>query len=410
MNSKWFKTIISDQAPLQRGFDITQKTANPGDVPVISSGGISYYTDNPILSGPGVVIGRKGTLGTVFYVASNYWPSDTTLWITDFKGNNPKFVYYFYKTLSVMMLNLDVGSANPTLNRNHLHSREILWTDRQSQDRIAEILSSFDDKIELNRQMNRTLEQIARALFKSWFIDFDPVHAKQRGEQPAGMDAETAALFPDRFVEIDGKEVPEGWKVKALDSVADFLNGLALQKYPPTGEDDLPIIKIAQLRKGNTEGSGLAGRNVGSKYTVQDGDVLFSWSGSLEVVRWSGGEGALNQHLFKVTSSTQPAWFVYYWLLEHLPHFREIAANKATTMGHIQRGHLTDAKVYVPEKNLLDALGRQMQPVFEQIFQNDLEARRLAELRDSLLPRLLSGELDVSDWENAVEDPEGAPA
>lgn len=285
MNSKWFKTTISDQAPLQRGFDITQKTANPGDVPVISSGGISYYTDNPILSGPGVVIGRKGTLGTVFYFASNYWPSDTTLWITDFKGNNPKFVYYFYKTLSVMMLNLDVGSANPTLNRNHLHSREILWTDRQSQDRIAEILSSFDEKIELNRQMNRTLEQMARALFKSWFIDFDPVHAKQRGEQPAGMDAETAALFPDRFEEIEGKEVPDGWKVKALDSVADFLNGLALQKYPPTGEDDLPIIKIAQLRKGNTEGSGLAGRNVGSKYTVQDGDILFSWSGSLEVVR-----------------------------------------------------------------------------------------------------------------------------
>lgn len=301
-------------------------------------------------------------------------------------------------------------TVQATLNLKEIKELPLPWPKKGVRDSIVDIADALENKIELNRQMNRTLEQMARALFKSWFIDFDPVHAKQHGEQPAGMDAETAALFPDRFVEIDGKEVPDGWKVKALDSVADFLNGLALQKYPPTGEDDLPIIKIAQLRKGNTEGSGFAGRNVGSKYTVQDGDVLFSWSGSLEVVRWSGGEGALNQHLFKVTSSTQPAWFVYYWLLEHLPHFREIAANKATTMGHIQRGHLTDAKVYVPEKNLLDALGRQMQPVFEQIFQNDLEARRLAELRDSVLPRLLSGELDVSDWENAVEAPESAPA
>lgn len=410
MTSKWMALPLSDVIELQRGHDLPETQRRPGVVPVMGSfGGVTGFHDEAKSEGPGVTIGRSGaSLGKIGYSEQDYWPLNTVLYVKNFKGNNPYYIYQLLKSIDFAAFNS--GSAQPSLNRNYIASIEVNLPDVHIQIRIAKLIAAFDDKIELNHQMNRTLEQMARALFKSWFIDFDPVHAKQRGEQPAGMDAETAALFPDRFVEIDGKEVPEGWKVKALDSVADFLNGLALQKYPPTGEDDLPIIKIAQLRKGNTEGSGLAGRNVGSKYTVQDGDILFSWSGSLEVVRWSGGEGALNQHLFKVTSSTQPAWFVYYWLLEHLPHFREIAANKATTMGHIQRGHLTDAKVYVPEKNLLDALGQQMQPVFERIFQNDLEARRLAELRDSLLPRLLSGELDVSDWETAVEAPEGAPA
>lgn len=153
---------------------------------------------------------------------------------------------------------------------------------------------------------------MARALFKSWFVDFDPVRVKMRGEMPEGMDAETAALFPDGMEEVEGREVPKGWGIKGLDGIADFLNGLALQKFPPTGEDDLPVIKIAQLRKGNTEGAGLASRDVGEKYIIQDGDVLFSWSGSLEVVRWAGGEGALNQHLFKVTSAAYPHWFMYY--------------------------------------------------------------------------------------------------
>ena len=216
MASEWKNTTVFNQAPLQRGFDITQKTAPIGKVPVISSGGISYYTEKAMVKGPGVIVGRKGTLGTVFYTEDDYWPSDTTLWVTNFKGNNPKFVYYFYITLSQLMLNLDVGSANPTLNRNHIHNKEISWPDRETQDAIAAILSAFDDKIELNRQMNRTLEQMARALFKSWFVDFDPVRAKMRGEQPEGMDAATAALFPSELVEVDAREVPKGWEWRTV--------------------------------------------------------------------------------------------------------------------------------------------------------------------------------------------------
>lgn len=193
---------------------------------------------------------------------------------------------------------------------------------------IAHILGTLDDKIELNRRTNETLEAMARALFKSWFVDFDPVHAKKAGRKPEGMDAETAALFPDDFEDSEMGKIPRGWKAVPLDTIADFLNGLALQKFPAApGEPSLPVIKIAQLRKGAVDGADRASRSVPMQYVVKDGDLLFSWSGTLEVAVWCGGEGALNQHLFKVTSKTTPPWFYHGWLLHHLADFRQIAAD-----------------------------------------------------------------------------------
>src|ERR1017187_7298327 len=114
MKRSWRRSTIGAEATLQRGFDITAKDFRPGSVPVISSSGRSGCHDTPMVKGPGVVIGRKGTLGTVFYVETDFWPHDTTLWVKDFHGNHPKFVYYFFKSLRVM--HLDVGTANPTLN------------------------------------------------------------------------------------------------------------------------------------------------------------------------------------------------------------------------------------------------------------------------------------------------------
>src|SRR5262249_7078400 len=148
--------------------------------------------------------------------------------------------------------------------------------------------------------------------------------------------------------------VPEGWAQRPLDTVADFMNGLAMQRFPPAeGRPTLPVVKIAELRRGDTVGSDTATADLDPRYVVNDGDVLFSWSGSLEVRGWSGGPGALNQHLFKVTSAEFPKWFYYQWILVHLPEFRAIASDKATTMGHIQRQHLHDAVVVVPDARVL---------------------------------------------------------
>lgn len=233
---------------------------------------------------------------------------------------------------------------------------------------IAAVLSSLDDKIELLRRQNETLEQIAQAIFN------------------------------ERFVKpTDGGVLPKGWQMVGLTDIGDFLNGIALQKYPAVqGEPSLPAIKIRELKVGITEATDRASVNVPGQYIVEDGDILFSWSGSLEVVLWHHGRGALNQHLFKVSSDKYPQWFVYLWLLHHLPDFRIIAANKATTMGHIQRHHLDQAEVVVPdEKTLIDA-DALLTPIFNKIIANNTQSRELTILRGTLLPRLISGEIRVN--------------
>lgn len=295
-----------------------------------------------------------------------------------------------------------VGATMPNLNTGILSAVPISIPPLTVQQAITEILGALDSRIALLREANATLEAIAQALFKSWFVDFDPVRAKQEGRAPEGMDEATAALFPDGFEESELGLKPKGWHICALDEIATYLNGLALQKFPPTGTDDLPVIKIAQLRKGDSIGADMASRNIKPQYIIQNGDVLFSWSGSLEVDIWSGGEGALNQHLFKVTSEKFPKWFYYLWTKHHLEHFRQIAASKATTMGHIQRGHLSAAKVVVPCQEVLNAAHEILDKVLERAIENSLQAKTMAALRDTLLPRLISGKLRLPEAEMLV--------
>ena len=274
---------------------------------------------------------------------------------------------------------------------------------------IAHILGTLDDKIELNRRMSQTLEAMARALFKAWFVDFEPVRAKlegrwQAGQSLPGLPAHLYDLFPDRLVDSELGEIPEGWEVKSLDEIARFLNGLALQKYPPTGNCSLPVIKIAQLRAGHTNGADRASADIAPEYVVNDGDILFSWSGSLECVVWAGGKGALNQHLFKVLPNGYPRWLCYFGIHEHLEDFRHIAASKATTMGHIQRHHLSSAKLAVPSLDLLSVIDRYIFSFFEASWKQNLESRALAALRDALLPKLIRGEMRVKDAERFLKE------
>jgi type I restriction enzyme, S subunit len=249
MAGEWIDTTIGEQATLQRGIDITKAEQRAGCVPVISSGGISSYHDTAAASGPGVILGRKGVVGSVYFVQSDYWPHDTSLWVKDFHGNDRRFVYYFFKQMAPQIAAMDVGSANPTLNRNHVHPIEIRWPPAAEQRAIAHILGTLDDKIELNRRMNETLEAMARALFKSWFVDFDPVRAKQKNVgwvSPTGRNPPDAAngglrgyaanppyelpphlagLFPARLVDSELGEIPEGWEVKTVGNLAEVVGG-----------------------------------------------------------------------------------------------------------------------------------------------------------------------------------------
>ena len=296
------------------------------------------------------------------------------------------------------------GSTMASLNCATIGRLPIVLPSLSEQNVVADVLEVLDDRITLLRETNATLEAIAQALFNSWFVDFDPVRAKMEGRTPEGMDEATAALFPDGFEVSELEEVPRGWRFKSLDAVANYLNGLALRKFPPTGIDDLPVIKIAQLRKGDTVAADLASRAIKPEYVVKNGDVLFSWSGSLEVDIWCGGEGALNQHLFKVTSTEYPKWFYYLWTRHHLESFRQIAASKATTMGHIQRNHLSEAKVTVASDAVLTVADGILDPLLERIVSNSLQAQTLSTLRDTLLPRLISGQLRLPEAVQQAEE------
>ena len=262
---------------------------------------------------------------------------------------------------------------------------------------IAGVLGALDDKIEQNRRTARALERLARAIFRAWFVDFEPVKAKAAGATSfPSMPQPVFDALPTRFVDSEIGPVPEGWEVKPIATIATFLNGLALQKYPPRGDgEDLRVIKIAELRKGLAEGAAWANGDVAEQYVIGDGDLLFSWSGTLEAEFWFGGKGVLNQHLFKVTSSRFQRWFCFLWIRQHLPWFRAIASSKATTMGHIKRGHLQETPVVVPPNEVLHEANEVIGSIYDLFGQLMIESRKLAAMRDVLLPKLLSGEARV---------------
>lgn len=206
-------------------------------------------------------------------------------------------------------------------------------------------------------------------------------------------------IFKNEFLSL--KEIPKGWKLSNLTEIAEYLNGLAMQKYRPSEKEvGLPVLKIKELRQGYCDcNSDLCTPSIKEQYIIQDGDVIFSWSGTLLVDIWCGGTCGINQHLFKVTSSNYEKWFYYSWTKHHLERFIAVAADKATTMGHIKREELAKAVVFIPNEYDNERIGALLRPIYELIISNRIENKKLTELRDSLLPKLMSGELDVSDIE-----------
>lgn len=295
------------------------------------------------------------------------------------KGFDKTFLYYLVATEKFTSLanSGSSGTRMPRADWKQLEKSEWAIPDLATQVEIAQILSSLDDKIELLQQMNQTLENIAHTIFKEWFVDFN-------------------------FPEFDGESLdglPKGLRIEPIDENIEFLNGLALQKFPPLDEKEyLPVIKIRELRQGITNSSDKASTEIPQKYIINDGDILFSWSGSLDVVMWSNGKGALNQHLFKVSSEKYPKWFYYYWVKHFLPIYQSIASDKATTMGHIQRRHLKESIINVPNIELLEKANDVLEPIFDKLQNNSIQIQTLTQTRDTLLPKLISGGIKLSNF------------
>ena len=335
------------------------------------------------------------------------WLNQHVFRVTPTNGIDTTFFYYLLRYLNPNFIG--IARNKQTTGLGHVTKRDLKNIEAASpslpeQRAIAHILGTLDDKIELNRRMNETLEAMARALFKSWFVDFDPLRAKMEG-RVSGLPQHLADLFPDRLVDSELGEIPEGWEVLPLDEIAAFQNGLALQKYrPQVNEERLPVVKIAQLRSGKTDSGEWATSNIRPKFIIDDGDVVFSWSGSLMVTVWCSGRAALNQHLFKVTSTQFPKWFFLHNVRSHLADFQTIAAGKATTMGHIKRHHLRDAMCTVPDRRLLAAADGPLAAMFKRSVSANIQFHTFAALRDTLLPKLISGELEVKDAEQLIAE------
>ena len=355
--------------------------------------------------GGDVLFSHKGTVGKLALIPLDAPPfvcsPQTTFWRTlNERRLDRRYLHYFMR--SSAFTDQWMARSNETdmaayVSLTAQRQLNVALPEIDEQRAIADVLGALDDKIEQNRRLARALERLARAIFRAWFVDFEPVMAKAAGAASfPSMPQPAFDALPTRFGDSEIGPVPEGWEVKPIATIATFLNGLALQKYPPRGDDeDLRVIKIAQLRKGSADGAAWANGDVAEQYVIGDRDLLFSWSGTLEARFWFGGKGALNQHLFKVTSPRFPSWFCFLWIQQHLPWFRAIAASKATTMGHIKRGHLQETQVVVPPNEVLHEANEVIGPVYDLFSQLMIESRKLAAMRDVLLPKLLSGEVRV---------------
>lgn len=319
-----------------------------------------------------LVFTHRGTIGQVGIIPENkysrYVISQSGMKLTvDSNQINNEFLFYFFKSKygqhQLLKNEAQVGVPSISNPLTTLKAIEVPVPKLSEQNIIAEILSSLDDKIDLLHRQNKTSEALAETLFRQWFVD--------------------------------GAE--ESWEEKSLDEIAEYLNGLALQKFPAKGIDFLPVIKIREMKQGISENTDRCSRELPQKYIIQDGDILFSWSGSLEVVIWHDGEGALNQHLFKVSSENYHKWFYYLATKHHLQTFKMIAESKTTTMGHIQREHLKEATVSIPPKELFTEYDKRIAPLIEKKIKNNSQIKSLTQLRDTLLPKLMSGEARVEN-------------
>ena len=372
----WKMTTLGEMLGIKNG----KSRPDDGETyPVYGGNGVLGYSDEYNIDEKIIIVGRVGAYcGSIFLENEKFWLSDNALGVLPKENSNIDFLYYLLKKTN---LNKQaIGGAQPLLTQGVINQIEVLVPeDKEEQRAIAAVLASLDDKIELLREQNKVLDATAQAVFKEWFVIFN---------------------FPDatgKMIDSELGEIPEGWRVDSLSKIAVFLNGLALQKFPPESTTEyLPVIKIRELSAGVSAQTDRASARLDKKYIVEDGDVLFSWSGSLVVDIWKYGKGALNQHLFKVTSEDFPKWFYFHWTKEHLASFQQTAIAKAVTMGHIQRHHLDDALVVIPDEKFLKIADKVFAPMLDKFINNNSQIQALSILRDALLSKLMKGEIRVA--------------
>jgi len=411
MSVEWRSGTLGEFVRLQRGHDLTASEQQPGDIPIMGSAGPNGKHSTALANGPGVVIGRSGaSAGRVHFSAADYWPHNTCLYVTDFLGNSPRFAYYLLQTLGLASFNS--GSAQPSLNRNFLYAIPVKIPARVEQDGIVALLQSLDDRITLLRETNATLEAIAQALFKSWFVDFDPVRAKMEGHIPEGMDAATAALFPDGFEESELGLVSKGWRGvpigDAVEAVGCATHDSKTDTYwePATHFWTTPkdLSGIAAPVLLNTErkisDQGLA--KIGSG-TLPVGTLLLSSRAPIGYLALAQVPLAINQGYIAIPPGglLQPLYMLF-WCRQNMVNIK--GRTNGSTFMEISKKAFRPIPALVPSPEFVQAFVVVANAMFSRLIENEKQAQTLATLRDTLLPRLISGQLRLVDVEAALEN------
>jgi type I restriction enzyme S subunit len=418
--------MLGDFIELKRGYDLPQQHRRPGKIPVVSSSGVTDYHDEAIVRAPGVVTGRYGTLGKVFYVEDDFWPLNTTLYVRDFKGNDPRFIRYFLETLNFFAYS--DKAAVPGVNRNHLHTARVRMPAVDEQREIAGLLGALDDRANLNEQRSSTLETLARTIFQSWFVDFLPVRAKaaarSEGRDPlraamcslSGKDevaldamprerferlAATATIFPDQFVENGSRIAPKGWEIGSLRNLCILNSRSWNNKTIPERIDyvDLSNTKdgdVVDVQTMTAETAPSRARRV-----LLPGDTI------LGTVRPANRSFALvGATEMALTGST-----AFAVLSPHSPEVRELVYLTATSKRAIARlAQLADGAAYpavrpeavvdemlaIPTPEIVSAFHQLVGPMYDLILLNRAMNKTLSALRDALLPKLLYGDIELA--------------
>ena len=381
----WRECKLGDVINLKRGYDLPQQRRNAGPFPIVSSSGVTDYHIEAKVKGPGVVTGRYGTLGEVFYIQGDFWPLNTSLYVQDFKGNDPRFVSFFLRQLNFGTKN--AAGAVPGVNRNHLHAMDVRIPSLPVQRRIAGILSAYDDLIENNQRRLKILEEMARTLYREWFVLFRfPGHDKVK-MVPSPLDP-----------------IPQGWKVMKLGEIAEVFRGRSYRSVDLADEGGLPFLNLKCLdRDGGFRRSGLKRYTgeYGDNHVAKKGDIIVAVTDMTQERRivaraaWvpslDQDFGVFSMDLVRIEpKSPVPTSFLYFFL-RFSPFADEVKqhANGANVL-HLSPDRIRDYRFTVPSAKLMDRFASLVGPSLELTDTLENQNEALRRTRDLLLPRLLN--------------------
>ncbi|MDU1739425.1 restriction endonuclease subunit S [uncultured Streptococcus sp.] len=381
--SKLEECILGDLVEFQRGYDLPKSKFVEGKYPVQSSNGILGYHNEYKVEGPGITIGRSGTVGNPHLIRENFFPHNTSLFVKEFKGNDIEYIYYLLQYLDLG--NQKSGSGVPTMNRNHLHPIKIrAYRDKTCQQRTIKILSLIDKKIQINNQINQELEAMAKTLYDYWFVQFD--FPDQNGK-PYKSSGGKMVYHPELKCEI-----PEGWGVENLFDIADVQYGypFSTDYFNSIGEG-VPVIRIRDILGNDI--TNYSTEEVEDKYKINVGDVLIGMDGNFHMNYWIKENCYLNQRVVKVNSDKLPNMVLKYQI-EPFIKLREKSVSR-TTVGHLSDKDLKAINVILPKEKNLSPIVERFESILKNIIINQQQNQELTQLRDWLLPMLMNGQVKV---------------